>query len=66
MDTEPMSTIAVEYWQERADDINIALSAVRDERDALRKEVGELKDEVKRYRSMVDRVMIAMSQGAEL
>jgi|APGre2960657404_1045060.scaffolds.fasta_scaffold03508_8 hypothetical protein len=66
MDTESTSTIAVEYWQERADDINIALSAVRDERDALRKEVGELKDEVKRYRSMVDRVMIAMSQGAEL
>ena len=61
-----MSTIAVEYWQERADDFNVALSAVKDERDALRKEVGELKDEVKRYRSMVDRVMIAMSQGAEL
>jgi len=66
MDTELTSTIAVEYWQERADDYYFALNIIRDERDRLQKEVGELKDEVKRYRSMVDRVMIAMSQGAEL
>lgn len=58
--------VEIEYWQERVDAMNVLLAVAQEERDILRKEVGELKEEAKRYRSMIDRVMIAMSQGAEL
>jgi hypothetical protein len=54
------------FWQARCDDMQVALDTVREHRDELQKENLILKDGLKMYSSMVDRMKIAMSQGVEL
>jgi hypothetical protein len=54
------------FWQSRCDDMQVALDTVREHRDELQKENLILKDGLKMYSSMVDRMKIAMSQGVEL
>ncbi len=54
------------FWQSRCDDMQVALDTVREHRDELQKENVILKEGLKMYSSMVDRMRIAMSQGVEL
>lgn len=54
------------FWQSRCEDMQVALETVREHRDELQKENLILKDGLKMYSSMVDRMRIAMSQGVEL
>ena len=54
------------FWQSRCEDMQVALETVREHRNALQEENTALKDGLKMYSSMVDRMKIAMSQGAEL
>ena len=54
------------FWQSRCEDMQVALETVREHRDALQKENLILKDGLKMYSSMVDRMRVAISQGVEL
>lgn len=54
------------FWQARCDDMQVALETVREHRDELQKENTALKDGLKMYSSMVDRMRVAISQGVEL
>jgi len=63
----------LQHWQARTDDLQVTVDRLRDERNELREErdkLLELFDSTARdlamYRGMVDRMRIAMSQGAEL
>jgi predicted nucleic acid-binding Zn-ribbon protein len=63
----------VQHWQARTDDLQVALERVREERDKLRIDLETLQHgfdtatrELAMFKQMVDRMRIAMSQGAEL
>jgi len=60
-----MST-AEEYWQERCDDLNTALSHSIEELTNLREQLSNARDEIYRLKSMLSRIQVAMSQGTEL
>jgi hypothetical protein len=53
-------------WQSRCDEMQVALDRMREHRDDLQQENTVLKDNVKTYISMVERMRLAMSQGREL
>ena len=63
----------LQHWQARTDDLQVALERVREERDQLRIDFETLQHgfdtatrELVMFKQMVDRMRIAMSQGAEL
>ncbi len=55
-----------EYWQERCDDLNSALSRAFSELRELREALDIVNEENARLRSMLSRIEVAMSQGLEL
>ena len=59
-------TTTEEYWQERCDDLNIALSHAIEELTNLREQLSKSRNEIYQLRSMLSRIQIAMSQGTEL
>jgi len=63
--TEAQETELI-FWQSRCDDMHVALEAVREHRNDLQKENTKLGEQVKMYRSMVERMRLAMSEGREL
>lgn len=63
----------IQHWQSRTDDLQVAMDRMREDRDLLRTEKETLSQayskavqELAMYKQMVDRMRIAMSQGAEL
>ena len=56
----------LQHWQARTDDMQVALDVLREERDQLRAELAKAINDAKVFRQMVERLQIAMSQGAEL
>lgn len=63
----------LQHWQARTDDMQVALDHMREDRDSLKAEKETLSEayakvvqELAMYKQMVDRMRIAMSQGAEL
>jgi septal ring factor EnvC (AmiA/AmiB activator) len=63
----------VQLWQARCDDQSVAIERIREERDELKIQLESLQlahetnaKELAIYRSMVERMRIAMSQGVEL
>jgi len=63
----------MQHWQARTDDMQVALDRMREDRDLLKAEKETLSEayakavqELAMYKQMVDRMRIAMSQGAEL
>ena len=56
----------VQHWQARTDDMQVALDRLREERDQLRAELAKVANDARVFRQMVERLQIAMSQGAEL
>ena len=63
----------LQHWQARTDDMQVALDHMREERDLLKVQLQTLSEahdkavrELAMYKQMVDRMRIAMSQGAEL
>ena len=46
--------------------MQVALDCLREERDQLRAELAKAVNDAKVFRQMVERLQIAMSQGAEL
>ena len=56
----------LQHWQARTDDMQVALDCLREERDQLRAELAKAVNDAKVFRQMVERLQIAMSQGAEL
>lgn len=55
-----------EYWQERCDDLNSALSRAFGEINDLCNALDTVNEENARLRSMLSRIQVAMSQGLEL
>lgn len=55
-----------EYWQERCDDLNTALSHAIEELTNLREQLSKSRNEIYQLRSMLSRIQVAMSQGTEL
>jgi len=53
-------------WQARCDEMQVALERVREHRDDLQQENTKLKERIKVYSSMVERMQIALSEGREL
>jgi predicted nuclease with TOPRIM domain len=53
-------------WQARCDEMQVALERVREHRDDLQQENAKLKERIKVYSSMVERMQIALSEGREL
>ncbi len=58
--------VAIEFWSTRCDDMQVAINTLTDRRDALQEENTKLKEQLKLYSSMVERLRIAMSEGREL
>ena len=63
----------LQHWQARTDDMQVALDRMREDRDLLKVQIETLSEvhakalqELAIYKQMVDRMRIAMSQGAEL
>ncbi len=56
----------LQHWQARTDDMQVALDVLREERDQLRSQLAKAVNDAKVFRQMVERLQIAMSQGAEL
>ena len=63
----------MQHWQARTDDMQVALDRMREDRDLLKVQNETLSEayakatqELAIYKQMVDRMRIAMSQGAEL
>ncbi len=56
----------LQHWQARTDDMQVALDCLREERDQLRAELAKALNDARVFRQMVERLQIAMSQGAEL
>ena len=56
----------LQHWQARTDDMQVALDVLREERDQLRSQLAKAINDAKVFRQMVERLQIAMSQGAEL
>lgn len=63
----------MQHWQARTDDMQVALDHMREDRDLLKVQIETLGEvhakalqELAMYKQMVDRMRIAMSQGAEL
>ena len=63
----------LQHWQARTDDMQVALDHMREDRDLLKVQIETLSEvhakalqELAIYKQMVDRMRIAMSQGAEL
>lgn len=56
----------LQHWQARTDDMQVALDCLREERDQLRAELAKAVNDARVFRQMVERLQIAMSQGAEL
>lgn len=63
----------VQLWQARCDDQSVAIERLREERDELKIQLELLQsahktkiEELVVYKSMVERMRIAMSQGSEL
>lgn len=63
----------MQHWQARTDDMQVALDRMREDRDLLKVQNETLGEayakavqELAMYKQMVDRMRIAMSQGAEL
>lgn len=56
----------IQHWQARTDDMQVALDRLREERDQLRAELAKVANDARVFRQMVERLQIAMSQGAEL
>ena len=63
----------MQHWQARTDDLQVALDRMREDRDLLKVQIETLSEvhakalqELAMYKQMVDRMRIAMSQGAEL
>jgi predicted nucleic acid-binding Zn-ribbon protein len=63
----------MQHWQARTDDMQVALDHMREDRDLLKVQIETLSEvhakalqELAMYKQMVDRMRIAMSQGAEL
>lgn len=65
--------IELELWHQRVDELTVANERLKEERDAARSSVdllmhdnAQLTDELKAVKAMIDRLRIALSQGAEL
>ena len=63
----------LQHWQARTDDMQVALDRMREDRDLFKVQIETLSEahdkalrELAMYKQMVDRMRIAMSQGAEL
>ena len=56
----------LQHWHARTDDMQVALDCLREERDQLRVELAKAVNDAKVFRQMVERLQVAMSQGAEL
>ena len=63
----------MQHWQARTDDMQVALDRMREDRDLLKVQNETLGEayakavqELAMFKQMVDRMRIAMSQGAEL
>lgn len=56
----------LQHWQARTDDMQVALDRMREDRDALRLELAKAVADLNMFRQMVERLQIAMAQGAEL
>lgn len=63
----------IQHWQARCDDLSGANERLREERDELKIQLESLQlahetnaKELAIYKSMVERMRIAMSQGVEL
>lgn len=56
----------LQHWQARTDDMQVSLDRLREERDSLRVELAKAVADLGVFRQMVERLQIAMSQGAEL
>ena len=63
----------MQHWQARTDDMQVALDRMREDRDLLKVQNETLGEayakavqELAMYKQMVDRMRIAMSQGAQL
>jgi len=63
----------LQHWQARTDDMQVALDRMREDRDLCKVQIETLSEahdkalrELAMYKQMVDRMRIAMSQGAEL
>ena len=61
-----METAEIELLQATVDDMDRAMEVLREHRDMLEYENLGLKEQVARLRSQVERLQVAMSQGAEL
>lgn len=61
-----METAEIELLQATVDDMDRAMEVLREHRDMLEYENLALKEQVATLRSQVERLQVAMSQGAEL
>ena len=60
------SQAELDLWQTRCDGMQVALDGMREHQRDLQKENTKLKEQVKLYSSMVERMRLALSQGREL
>lgn len=63
----------LQHWQARTDDLQVSLDHMRESRDELKVKFDNLTElfqemmkDLAMHKAMVDRMRIAMSQGAEL
>jgi hypothetical protein len=54
------------YWQSRVDEMQVALERLREERDMARNLAAVLSDEIHQKDSIISRLQVALTQGAEL
>jgi peptidoglycan hydrolase CwlO-like protein len=53
-------------YQAWLNDLQITVDSLREQRDEDRSKIAELQKEIAMYKSMVDRLRLALSQGSEL
>jgi hypothetical protein len=56
-------TIVYQQW---LNDLQVTVDSLREQRDEDRMRIAELEKQVIMYRSMIDRLKIALSEGREL
>jgi peptidoglycan hydrolase CwlO-like protein len=53
-------------YQAWLNDLQITVDSLREQRDEDRSKIAELQKEISMYKSMVERLRLALSQGSEL
>jgi peptidoglycan hydrolase CwlO-like protein len=53
-------------YQAWLNDLQITVDSLREQRDEDRSKIAELQKEIAMYKSMVERLRLALSQGSEL